>query len=135
MSHSGAAQTGTTTFAKMSVYDGYVIAAVPTAPGAETLDYWEYRGGAVRRTGPAGTVKDGDPVIDMAAVGWDALPALLERSARELAVPAPTSRYVIVDPWMMDHVPCMRAYLSDEYGRGGYVLAGTDGEVKKVVAA
>ncbi|MFG2616591.1 protein kinase [Streptomyces sp. NPDC048507] len=128
------AQTGTTTFGKMTVYDEYLIAAVPTAPGAETLDYWEYRGGAVRRTGPAGTVKDGDPVIDMAAVGWDALPALLERSARDLAVAKPSSRYVIVDPWMMDHVPCMRAYLSDEYGRGGYVLAGTDGQVKKVVS-
>ncbi|MGO4456969.1 serine/threonine-protein kinase [Streptomyces sp. M-16] len=126
-------QTGTTTFAKMSVYDEYVIASVPTAAGAETLDYWEYRGGSVRHTGPAGTVGQGDPLIDMAAVGWDALPALLERSARELGVQKPSSRYVVVDPWMMDQVPCMRTYLSDEYGRGGYVLAGTDGQVKKVV--
>lgn len=69
----------------------------------------------------------------MAAVGWDALPALLETSARELGVQKPSSRYVVVDPWMMDQVPCMRTYLSDEYGRGGYVLAGTDGQVKKVV--
>ncbi|MFE9219166.1 serine/threonine-protein kinase [Streptomyces lavendulae] len=126
-------QTGTTTFAKMTVYDEYVIASVPTAAGAETLDYWEYRGGSVRRTGPAGTVKEGDPLIDMAAVGWDALPALLETSTREIGLQKPSSRYVIVDPWMMDQVPCMRTYLSDEYGRGGYVLAGTDGQVKKVV--
>ncbi|MFE3760903.1 protein kinase [Streptomyces sp. NPDC059104] len=126
-------QTGTTTFAKMSVYDEYVIASVPTAAGAETLDYWEYRGGSVRHTGPAGTVKQGDPLIDMAAVGWDALPALLETSTREIGLQKPSSRYVVVDPWMMDQVPCMRTYLSDEYGRGGYVLAGTDGQVKKVV--
>ncbi|MFE2855855.1 serine/threonine-protein kinase [Streptomyces lavendulae] len=126
-------KTGTTTFAKMTVYEEYVIASVPTAAGAETLDYWEYRGGSVRRTGPAGTVKDGDPLIDMAAVGWDALPALLETSTREIGLQKPSSRYVIVDPWMMDQVPCMRTYLSDEYGRGGYVLAGTDGQVKKVV--
>ncbi|GLV96701.1 serine/threonine-protein kinase [Streptomyces lavendulae] len=126
-------QTGTTTFAKMTVYDEYVIASVPTAAGAETLDQWEYRGGSVRRTGPAGTVKDGDPLIDMAAVGWDTLPALLETSTREIGLQKPSSRYVIVDPWMMDQVPCMRTYLSDEYGRGGYVLAGTDGQVKKVV--
>ncbi|GLV83024.1 hypothetical protein Slala03_27130 [Streptomyces lavendulae subsp. lavendulae] len=126
-------KTGTTTFAKMTVYEEYVIASVPTAAGAETLDYWEYRGGSVRRTGPAGTVKEGDPLIDMAAVGWDALPALLETSTREIGLQKPSSRYVIVDPWMMDQVPCMRTYLSDEYGRGGYVLAGTDGQVKKVV--
>lgn len=54
-------QTGTTTFAKMSVYDGYVIASVPTAAGAETLDHWEYRGGSARHTGPAGTVEQGAP--------------------------------------------------------------------------
>ncbi|GAA3071107.1 hypothetical protein GCM10020254_13620 [Streptomyces goshikiensis] len=50
-------------------------------------------------------------------------------------MPNPTSRYVIVEPWMMDQVPCMRPYLSDEYGQGGYVLAGIDGKIKKVVAS
>ncbi|MEU8438315.1 hypothetical protein AB0F18_36565, partial [Streptomyces sp. NPDC029216] len=126
-------KTGTTTFADLSVYDGYVLAKIPTAPGAETLDAWEYRGGTARRTGADGTIDDGDPVIDMSTVNWDALPGLLEQSQRDLGVTAPSMRYVLVEPWMMDHVPCMRPYFMDEYGRGGYVLAGTDGKVKQVV--
>ncbi|MEU9255650.1 serine/threonine-protein kinase [Streptomyces sp. NPDC048270] len=125
-------QTGTTSFVNLRIYDSYVIAAVPTAPGAKTVDSWQYRDGAVTRTGPAGTVKDRVPLIDMEKVEWDTLPALLEQAGRELGVANPTSRYVIVEPWMMDQSPSMRPYLSDEYGQGGYVLAGTDGKVRKV---
>ncbi|MET9610737.1 protein kinase [Streptomyces sp. NPDC006512] len=127
------AQTGTTTFVDLKVYDGYVIAAIPSAPGARTVDSWQYRDGVAKRTGPNGTVKEGRPLIDMATVNWDALPGLLEQARRDLKVDKPTSRYVIVDPWMMDQEPCMRPYLSDEYGQGGYVLAGIDGKVRKVV--
>ncbi|MCX4695277.1 serine/threonine-protein kinase [Streptomyces sp. NBC_01408] len=125
-------QTGTTTFVNLRIYEEYVIASVPTAPGAKTVDSWQYRGGEVTRTGPAGTVKDRAPLMDMAEVEWDALPALLEQSQRDLGVANPTSRYVIVEPWMMDQSPSVRPYLSDEYGQGGYVLAGTDGKVRKV---
>ncbi|MGW7457249.1 hypothetical protein [Streptomyces sp. NPDC054797] len=128
-------QTGTTTFVDLRIYDGYVLASIPTAPGAQTVDSWQYRDGTAKRTGPKGTVEDGKPLIDMATVSWDALPGLLEQSKKDLNVPNPTSRYVIVEPWMMDQVPCMRPYLSDEYGRGGYVLAGIDGKVKKVVSS
>lgn len=126
-------KTGTTTFVDLLIYDGYVLASIPTAPGAKTVDSWEYRNGAAERTGPDGTVKEGEPLIDMATVNWDALPGLLEQSKKDLDVPNPTSRYVIVEPWMMDQVPCMRPYLSDDYGQGGYVLAGIDGKVKKTV--
>ncbi|MFD3717421.1 serine/threonine-protein kinase [Streptomyces sp. NPDC058674] len=126
-------QTGTTVFVDMRIYDGYILASIPTAPGARTVDAWQYRDGFAKRTGPHGTVDEENPLIDMATVAWDALPALLEQSQKELDVPAPTSRYVIVEPWMTDHVPCMRPYLSDAYGQGGYVLAGIDGKVKKVV--
>lgn len=125
-------QAGTTVFVDLLVYDGYVLASIPTAPGAKTVDAWQYRDGAAKRTGPKGTVAAGKPLIDMSTVSWDALPGLLEQSQKELGVSAPTSRYVIVDAWMMDGLPCMRPYLSDEYGQGGYVLAGIDGKVRKV---
>ncbi|MGR4878564.1 serine/threonine-protein kinase [Streptomyces sp. LARHCF249] len=125
-------QTGTTSFVNLRIYDSYVIADVPTAPGAKTVDSWQYRDGGVTRTGPAGTVKDRAPLMDMATVEWDTLPALLEQAKQDLGVANPTSRYVIVEPWMMDQSPSMRPYLSDEYGQGGYVLAGTDGKVRKV---
>ncbi|MFG2995115.1 serine/threonine-protein kinase [Streptomyces sp. NPDC048340] len=124
-------QTGTTTFVDMKVYDSYVLASIPTAPGARTVDSWQYRNGAAKRSGPAGTVKEGKPLIDMATVNWDALPALLEQSKQDLGVPNPTSRYINVEIWQ-DGTPSMRPYLSDPYGQGGFVLAGTDGKVKRV---
>ncbi|WP_411103858.1 protein kinase domain-containing protein [Streptomyces sp. cmx-4-9] len=125
-------KTGTTEFVDMKVYGEYVIASVPTAPGAKTVDSWQYRGGEATRRGPAGTVRQGAPLIDMAKIDWDVLPGLLEQARRDLDVANPTSRYVIVEPWMMDQSPSMRPYLSDEYGQGGYLLAGTDGKVRKV---
>lgn len=125
-------QTGTTTFVEMTVYEGYVLASIPTAPGADTFDRYEYRDGRVKNDGPGGTVKQDEPLIDMAAVKWDALPGLLERAQQELGVTKPNSRYVIVEPWLFDATPSMRPYLTDEYGRGGYVYADTQGNVKKV---
>ncbi|WKD30855.1 serine/threonine-protein kinase [Streptomyces xanthophaeus] len=125
-------KTGTTTFVDLKVYEGYVLAKIPTAPGADTVDAWQYRDGAAKRTGPDGTVKEGNPLIDMATVNWDALPSLFEQTKKEAGIEKPTMTYVVVEPWMMDQVPCMRPYLIDEYGRGGYALAGVDGKVKKV---
>ncbi|MFF5704986.1 serine/threonine-protein kinase [Streptomyces sp. NPDC012794] len=125
-------RTGTTTFVEMTVYEGYVLASIPTAPGADTFDRYQYRDGQVTHAGPGGTVKQDEPLIDMAGVKWDALPALLDRAQQELGVTQPTSRYVIVEPWLFDATPSMRPYLTDEYGRGGYVYADTQGNVKKV---
>ncbi|MFJ3876265.1 serine/threonine-protein kinase [Streptomyces sp. NPDC090077] len=125
-------KTGTTTFVEMTVYEGYVLASIPTAPGADTYDRYEYRDGQVEHDGPGGTVKQDEPLIDMAAVNWDALPGLLDRAQQELGVTKPKSRYVIVEPWLFDATASMRPYLTDEYGRGGYVYADTQGNVKKV---
>ncbi|WP_330299940.1 serine/threonine-protein kinase [Streptomyces sp. NBC_00503] len=123
-------QAGTTTFVDMRVYDEYVIASIPTAPGAKTVDSWQYRNGVAKRSGPQGTVKAGEPLMDMAALNWDALPALLEQSQKELAVEIPSSRYLNVSPWL--GTPAIRPYISDPYGQGGYVLADTDFKIKKV---
>lgn len=68
--------------------------------------------------------------MDMAALNWDALPALLEQSQKELAVEIPSSRYLNVSPWL--GTPAIRPYISDPYGQGGYVLADTDFKIKKV---
>ncbi|MGW1773989.1 serine/threonine-protein kinase [Streptomyces sp. NPDC002104] len=121
-------QAGTTTFVDMKVYEEYVLADIPTAPGARTVDSWQYRGGVAKRTGPAGTVKD--ELMDMAALDWDRLPALMDASKKELAVEIPSSRYLNVSPWL--GAPAIRPYIDDPYGQGGYVLAGTDFKIKKV---
>ncbi|MFD0265225.1 serine/threonine-protein kinase [Streptomyces sp. NPDC127106] len=125
-------KTGTTTFAEMTVYEEYVIASIPTGPGAKTYDRWDYRDGEAKRSGPGGTLKPDEPPIDMSTVNWDALPGLLDTANQELGVANPTSRYVIIDPWLFDGSPSMRPYLSDEYGQGGYIHADTQGKVKKV---
>ncbi|MEW2412755.1 protein kinase [Streptomyces sp. NPDC046866] len=125
-------KTGTTSFVEMTVYEEYVLADIPTAPGAKTYDHWRYDGGGASRTGPGGTVKADEPLIDMAAVSWDALPGLLDTAKKELGVDKPSSRYVIIEPWLFDQTPSMRPYLTDEYGQGGYVHADTQGNVKKV---
>ncbi|MFJ9645645.1 serine/threonine-protein kinase [Streptomyces sp. NPDC101206] len=125
-------KTGTTTFVEMTVYEEYVIASIPTAPGAKTYDRWDYRDGEAKRSGPGGTVKPDEPPIDMSGVNWDALPGLLDTAKQELGVANPTSRYVIIEPWLFDASPSMRPYLSDEYGQGGYIHADTQGKVKKV---
>ncbi|GGS82330.1 MULTISPECIES: serine/threonine-protein kinase [Streptomyces] len=125
-------QTGTTTFAEMTVYGEYVLASIPTAPGAKTYDRWQYRDGQAKKSGPGGTLRPDKPPIDMAGVNWDALPGLLAKAEQELGVDKPTSRYVIIEPWLFDGTPSMRPYLSDEYGQGGYVHADTQGNVKKV---
>ncbi len=125
-------KTGTTTFVKMTVYEEYVLADIPTAPGAKTYDHWRYDDGGATRTGPGGTVKADEPLIDMAGVSWDALPGLLDTAKKELAVDNPTMRYVIVEPWLFDQTPSMRPYLMNEYSQGGYIHADTEGKVKKV---
>ncbi|MFJ8159596.1 serine/threonine-protein kinase [Streptomyces sp. NPDC096136] len=126
-------QTGTTAFVEMTVYEGYVLASVPTADGAGTYDRYEYRDGRVKRDGPGGLIDGTKPLIDMAAVNWDALPGLLDKARQELGVTKPTSRYVIVEPWIFDGgATSVRPYLSDEYGRGGYLYADAQGDVKKV---
>ncbi|MFD7624800.1 serine/threonine-protein kinase [Streptomyces sp. NPDC059851] len=125
-------KTGTTTFVEMTVYEEYVIASIPTSPGAKTYDRWDYRDGEAKRSGPGGTVKPDEPPIDMGGVNWDALPGLLDTAKQELGVANPTSRYVIIEPWLFDASPSMRPYLSDEYGQGGYIHADTQGKVKKV---
>ncbi|MER6782013.1 MULTISPECIES: serine/threonine-protein kinase [unclassified Streptomyces] len=125
-------KTGTTQFVEMNIYEEYVLASIPTAPGAKTYDRYQYRDGEAKRTGPGSTIKADEPLIDMATVNWDALPGLLDTAKQELGVANPTSRYVIVEPWLLDGTPSMRPYLTDEYGQGGYVYADTQGKVKKV---
>ncbi|MGW2992984.1 serine/threonine protein kinase, partial [Streptomyces sp. NPDC001193] len=125
-------KTGTTQFVEMNIYEEYVLASIPTAPGAKTYDRYQYRDGEAKRTGPGSTIKADEPLIDMATVNWDALPGLLDTAKQELGVTNPTSRYVIVEPWLLDGTPSMRPYLTDEYGQGGYVYADTQGKVKKV---
>ncbi|MCB5180302.1 hypothetical protein LG632_13035, partial [Streptomyces sp. SMC 277] len=126
-------ETGTTTFLNLRLYEGYVLADIPVTPGAKATNSYRYDKGKASRFGASGLpVQQGKPPIDMTKIDWDALPALMDRSQRDLGIGHPSMRYVVVEPWLMDGSPSLRPYLTDETGNGGYVHAGIDGKVVKV---
>ncbi|WP_133901108.1 serine/threonine-protein kinase [Actinophytocola oryzae] len=115
---------------KVSDFTLYTDSATATAPAAKVpngFDDFTYRDGTASRKGPD-TVDADRAVLDLNTVNWDALPALWERAEKELGVPQPTMRYVIVDTDIIDGTPSLKLYLSDDYG-GAYLLANLAGEV------
>ncbi|MEV5969576.1 serine/threonine-protein kinase [Streptomyces sp. NPDC051921] len=125
--------SGSTNMVELTIYEEYALANIPTRPGAKTYDAWEYRGGVVRKTGPGGTITasfaDEQP-MDVAAMAWDTLPALMKRGEKDLKVENPNMRYVVVERWTFnDDRPTMRFYLSNEYSASGYLAADSSGKV------
>ncbi|MFD7974367.1 serine/threonine-protein kinase [Streptomyces sp. NPDC059071] len=123
---------GSTTMKELTVYEGYALASIPTRPGANTYDRWEFRNGVARRTGPGGTLgtDPDDQPFDVAAMAWDTLPSLMRRGEKELKVDDPTMRYVVVDRWTFNEDrPTMRFYLINEYSAVGYLTADQKGKV------
>ncbi|WP_137991668.1 serine/threonine-protein kinase [Streptomyces vilmorinianum] len=131
--------SGTTTMKELTIYENYALADIPTRPGAKTYDAYEYRDGVARKTGPGGTIDADSPdeqPLDMAAMPWDSLPALMKRGERELKVENPTLRYVIVDRWTFNEDrPTLRFYLTNDYRAVGYLAADTGGKVVSTYAA
>ncbi|MGM1063042.1 serine/threonine-protein kinase [Saccharothrix sp. Mg75] len=123
---------GGTTVSELTLWPDRATAVAPTAAVAHGFDNFEYEDGEATRQGPDGVDADRG-VLDLNEVNWDAMPALFERANKELGVPQPTIRYVIVDTDLIDKTPSMRVYLIDGYG-GAYLQANLKGEVQKVYA-
>ncbi|MDP4502864.1 serine/threonine-protein kinase [Nonomuraea turcica] len=111
----------------MTVYPTYAFIEAPLATDKELYDRYNYRNGAVTRVGNGGTV-DG-PLVDLDKYNWNALATLVNKANKNLGVPKPTSRYVIVDPDTTSEAPILRVYVSDDYSRGGYLVANPEGKV------
>ncbi|GGO89976.1 hypothetical protein GCM10012280_34430 [Wenjunlia tyrosinilytica] len=122
---------GGTRVTDFTVYPQYAIASAPTKADKNLYDRFEYRDSAASRSGPGGTLVFGKETVDLDSVDWDVLPALLRKADKELGVPHPTSRYIIVDPGHLGEAPALRVYVSDEYG-GGYLAASLKGEVRRM---
>ncbi|MFD7655812.1 serine/threonine-protein kinase [Actinosynnema sp. NPDC059797] len=114
---------------ELTLWPDRASAVAPTAAVAHGFDDFEYRGGKATRKGPDGVDAD-RAVLDLNEVDWDALPGLVERAGRELGVPQPTMRYVIVDTDIIDGTPSLRVYLLDDYG-AAYLEADLKGEVRR----
>ncbi|WP_104476819.1 protein kinase [Actinokineospora auranticolor] len=116
--------------AELTIYGEYAMATAPTTAVKNGFDKFEYRNGVATRRGADGV--DADQVlIDLNKVNWDALPALWERANKDLNVPKPEMRYIIVDSDIIDGTPSLRLYVNDEYG-SGYLSATLDGKVTKL---
>lgn len=121
---------GGTKVSDMTIYATYAMATAPTTAVKNGFDDFEYRNGKASRRG-ADTVDADRAVVDLNKVNWDALPALWDRAAKDLGVPKPTMRYIIIDTGLIDHVPAFKLYLADEYS-GAYLLANLEGKVLKL---
>lgn len=123
-------------FANATIYPTYASAGVVIDAASRRYDAYTYREGAARRQGPGGTLTGTETTVQLSSINWDILPALLRAADDQLGVPAPTSRYVIVDPaWTFnDDRPTIMVYLSDDYGGSAYLAADVDGTVVKVYA-
>jgi hypothetical protein len=114
---------------KLTLWPEHASAVAPTTAVAHGFDDFEYRGGKAARKGPDGVDAD-RAVLDLNDVNWDALPALFEQANKDLGVPQPTMRYLIVDTDIINDTPSMKLYLTDDYG-GAYLQANLKGEVQK----
>ncbi|WP_395298053.1 protein kinase [Kitasatospora hibisci] len=123
------AAAGKSTVKDLTVYPGYAMAQVPTAD-PRAYEWFDYRDGkATRRTpgGPMGTSK----TADLAKYDWSVIPALLKKAEETLNVPAPTSRYLIIGPDILDGTPTIRVYLASANGISGYLSADVAGKIKR----
>ena len=123
---------GGTKISELTMFPEHASAVAPTTAVANGFDDFQYRNGKATKEGADGVDAD-RAVLDLNEVNWDALPALFERADKDLGVPQPTMRYVIVSTSIIDGTPSVRVYLSDDYG-SAYLEANLKGEVQKLYA-
>jgi serine/threonine protein kinase len=121
---------GGTKVSEFTLYPDSASATAPTTAVKNGFDDFKYRDGVATRDGADG-VDDDRAVLDLNDVNWDALPALWQRAEKDLGVPAPTLRYVIVDTDIIDGTPSLKLYLTDDYG-AAYLNADLAGNVREL---
>ncbi|MEV4018993.1 protein kinase [Nonomuraea angiospora] len=127
-------ELGDTKVVGLTVYPTYASIEAPLQRDKELYDRYFYRDGEITRSSAGGRVST--PVVDLQKYNWNALPALLKKANKDLGVPKPTSRYLIVDPDYAFATPSqvLLVYASDDY-RSGYLVANLQGKVVKTYAS
>jgi serine/threonine protein kinase len=123
---------GTTEVSELILYTDYARATAPTKAVKNGFDQFEYRDGVATRTGADGVDAD-QTTLNLRNVKWDALPGLWTRAEKELNIPEPTLSYIVVQPDIIDDVPSIYLYMTDDYG-AAYLEATLDGKVRRVYA-
>ncbi|MFF4113456.1 serine/threonine-protein kinase [Streptomyces sp. NPDC001714] len=129
-------ETGRDRFGKLTVYPDYVIAYLMVKGSDSAYDSYTYRPGqGVQKDIISGSLSgDGTP-IRLDGFDWDKVPSLLAQATKQLKVPHPTSRYLLVVlPGNAFGDPAgMSVYLSNKYGQTGYFQTDSKGKVVKVM--
>ncbi|MEU8359445.1 protein kinase [Nonomuraea sp. NPDC048882] len=124
---------GGTKVVKMVVYPTYASVDAPLKRDSDLYDSYDYRDGAVSEPRKGGQVRTG--TTDLSKYNWNALPNLIKRAKKDLGASNPTTVYVIVDPNYVFTATkqVLLVYASDDYGRGGYLVADPQGKVLRLV--
>lgn len=120
------AEFGTTLVGDAVVYPDYAVLEMPV-PGspARALSYY-YKGGFDEPTN-ASTRDPDEPLADLSELDVEAVLGLVAGAPESLAVPDPTSRYLIVrDTGGGAEVS---VYASNEFGESGFLEAHADGSI------
>ncbi|WP_217555849.1 serine/threonine-protein kinase [Streptomyces sp. GbtcB6] len=128
--------TGRDRFGKFAVYPDYVIAWLMVKGSDTAYDMYTYRPGqGVQKDAIKGTLPSTGTPVRLDGFDWDKVPSLLAQARKQLKVPHPTSRYLLVDlPGNAFGDPAgMSVYLSNEYSQGGYLQTDTKGKVVRVM--
>ncbi|XVS61500.1 protein kinase domain-containing protein [Actinosynnema sp. CA-299493] len=120
---------GGSAVSELTLWSDHATAIAPAAAVEHGFDNFEYRGGRATRKGPERVDAD-RPMIDLNEVNWDAVPALFEQANKDLGVPQPTMRYVMIDIDIIDKTPSFRVYVVDDYG-AAFLEANLKGEVQE----
>ncbi|WP_406430970.1 serine/threonine protein kinase [Streptomyces sp. NBC_00631] len=129
-------QTGRDRFGKLTVYPDYVVAWMMVKGSDTAYDMYTYRSGqGVQKDIISGTLPGNETPVRLDDFAWDKVPALLSQAREKLKVPAPTSRYLLVDlPGDAFGDPAgMSVYLSNKYSQSGYLQTDTKGKIVRVM--
>ena len=93
------AETGGTQFVRIGFYSEYAIAAAPSAPGALTIDTYQFRYDRTERQGPE-LIQPQDPaaaLFDTSQLDFSQIPGFIATAKAQSGITEPDSVIVIVD--------------------------------------
>ncbi|MFF4799335.1 serine/threonine-protein kinase [Streptomyces sp. NPDC001351] len=131
-------ETGRDRFGDLTVYPGYVSAGVMVNGSDTAYDSYTYRPGqGVQKDIINDKLTGGEKPVRLDGFDWDKVPSLLVQAKKKLKVPKAATRYLVLDPPgnVFGFPVGMRVYLTDAYGRTGYLVADKKGRISSVMPA
>ncbi|WP_406262533.1 serine/threonine-protein kinase [Actinacidiphila glaucinigra] len=124
--------SGGTKVVELTLYEDYASFKAPKKTDKTVFDSYSYRDGKLEDGIIKGTIDADDTVIDLKAVNWEALPALMSQADTECTVKHPKTGYAVVKPDIISNEPSLYYYRVDSY-RTCFLEATLEGEVTNVI--